>query len=78
MIDNAVAFHNERTRQLDYRTYITDAAKVITENLAGAFGGKAMSIRYAELYTKQSEPKETAGEIIVRLKDEINAMGGDD
>lgn len=77
-MDNAVAFHNERTRLMDYRTYMTDAAKVITENTAGAFGGKAMSIRYAELYKKQTQPEETADEIIVRMKDKINTMGGDD
>lgn len=79
MIDNAVAFHNERRRLLDYRIYMTDAAKVIAENTARAFGGKMLTVRYADLYSKkETEPKETAGEIIVRMKDKINAMGGDD
>ena len=49
---------------------MTDSLKASTENMADAFGGNVMTLRWADIYS----PSETrdADEIINSIKDKIN------
>lgn len=63
-----------------YKTYITDALKIIAENTAKSCpgGGSYLKIRYYDVVNEVSEPEptETGEEIISRMKKKLSEYGG--
>lgn len=59
----------EETR---YRAYVTDALKIIAENIAGIAGGYTMTSRWADNLNKQ-EPAQISGDEIAK---EVMAKAG--
>lgn len=56
-----------------YRIYVTDALKAVVSNTARFAGGVEMKKRYADLISSDKPAaKETAEEIISRLKNKLN------
>lgn len=49
---------------------MTDSLKASTENMADAFGGNVMTLRWTDIYS--TNETRTADEIINSIKDKIN------
>lgn len=63
----------------NYKIYITDALKVISDNISHIFGGNSLSRRYIDFISLQEEiPEESAEEIIDRMKNKLARFGGEE
>lgn len=56
-----------------YRTYTARALKVLTEDIANAFGGKSMAITYEEFINPKPADNRSAEEIIEDIKKKMNS-----
>lgn len=61
---------NSQQKKIAKDIYITDALKVITSNIAGAFGGQIITMRFCDIFSEKKQ--ETAEEIIDRIKGKLN------
>ena len=61
--------------------YITDELKCISDSIAGLFGGKSMSRRFAdildEMSGKQLDETRTADEIISSISDKLERLNNE-
>lgn len=73
----AIEHETQRAKQYAFEVYVTDALKVLTENMAHAFGGNAMSQRLHDMLEQAAKPEDsrTADEIIAEIKEELAKMG---
>lgn len=55
-----------KTADMEYRIYVTDALKIMTENTAKQAGGSLLSVRYVELGKPQDlrTAEEVASDVI--------------
>lgn len=79
MIDHCVGFFQRRQEEKQYRIYITDALKVLTENTAKMFGGATIKMRYAELIDTEPQKEETrtADEVVDSIKEKLEKLKGE-
>lgn len=79
MIDHCVGFFQRRQEEEQYRIYITDALKTLTENTAKMFGGATMKMRYAELIDPEPQKEETrtAEEVVDSIKEKLEKLKGE-
>lgn len=56
-----------------YRRYTARALKVLTEDIANAFGGKSMAITYEEFINPKPADNRSAEEIIEDIKKKMNS-----
>lgn len=73
------AQHQQQMQDEAYRIYTTDTLKYICESVTQRFGGRFMAQRYVD-FTDQRKPEqqESGDEIINRLGEKLDAMGGED
>ena len=78
MIDHCVGFFRRKQEEQQYRIYITDALKAITENTARMYGGATLKIRYADLVDEPEKKEETrtADEVIDHIKKKMEKLTG--
>lgn len=74
VIENYIAFFKKEQQEKLYKSYITDALRLITENTAKAYGGSYMKIRYSEMIVPQKEETRTADEVIWNLKNKLERL----
>lgn len=74
VIEHYIAFFKKEQHERLYKSYVTDALRIITENTAKASGGKYLQARYAELIEPIKEEKRTAEEVITDLKDKLRRL----
>lgn len=55
VIDHCIASLRRRNRELEFRVYVTDALKLISENTAKYVGGSYMPSRFAEKYLPEKK-----------------------
>lgn len=60
-----------------YKTYVTDALRVLTENTAQMSGGKHLSIRYYDVIHPAPDETRTEDEIITSIFSKIVEEGGE-
>lgn len=72
------AQHQQQMQEEAYRIYTTDTLKYICESVTQRLGGRCMAQRYVD-FTDQRKPEqqESGDEIINRLGEKLDAMGGD-
>lgn len=77
MIDYCVSAFSKRQKEKIYKTYLTDALKVIAENTAGGNKRSTMTKRWIDL-VEPPMVKETrsADDIISDFKNRLNKGGG--
>lgn len=56
-----------------YRVYAARALKILTEDMANAFGGKSMAITYEEFINPKHVDNRSAEEIIEDIKKKMNS-----
>ena len=80
MLDYARIQETEWAKEYTYRFYISDALKIIGENLAKAFGGNALNVRLYDLLERNKEPEDTrtGEEIISDLRSKLAEMGANE
>lgn len=80
MLDCARIRDEERSKEYAYRIYVSDALKILGENLAQAFGGNALSVRLYDILEQNTQPEDnrTAEEIIADISGKLSAMGEDE
>lgn len=73
------AQHQQQMQDEAYRIYTTDTLKYICESVTQRLGGRCMAQRYVD-FTDQRKPEqqESGDEIINRLGEKLDAMGGGD
>lgn len=61
VIDHCIVSFRKRHKELQYRSYITDALQIIAENTAHFAGGRTITNRYIDIVTekKDKEPQTT-------------------
>ena len=73
-----VEFCMAELEELSYKTYVTDALKVLIDNVAKIGGGSVLKKRYVETLPKvelqEQDTTEQATEIIERIKKGVNAL----
>lgn len=77
MIDHCVSAFSKKQKEKVYKTYLTDALKVIAENTAGGNQRQTMTKRWIDL-VEPPKIKDTrsADEIISDFKNRLNKGGG--
>lgn len=80
MLDYARIQEDERGKEYTYRVYVSDALKILGENLARAFGGNALNVRLYDLLERNTEPEynRSAEEIIADMRAKLAAMSEDE
>lgn len=73
------AQYEKQMQEETYRIYTTDTLKYICESVTKYLGGRCMAQRYVD-FTDQRKPEqqESGDEIINRLGEKLDAMGGGD
>ena len=73
LIDHCVSFLISQNKEHIYRSYVTEALKIISENTSKFFGGGYLNIRYTDILENINKPKETrtAEEIIENIRDKL-------
>lgn len=67
----------EYKREMEYRFYVTDALKVITENTQKVAGGAAMQKRFADIMSNQvSRKNPTVEKSPEEIIEEVNKRAG--
>lgn len=79
-MDYARIRDEERVKEYTYRLYVSDALKLMGENLAKAFGGEALGVRLYDLLERNTEPEDnrTGEEIIAEMRAKLAAMSEDE
>ena len=67
----AAARHNEYLKEELFRTYVTDALKILTGNTARFAGGDYLKIAYREAIHPKPEETRSADEIIANIKSKL-------
>ncbi len=72
-----IAEHNQA---VTYRFYVTDALKVIVENVHKIGGGSILKVRYSDLITHKEEKDDdrTAEDIITHIKTGLKKLENGD
>ena len=73
VIEHYIAFFQKEQREKAYRIYVTDALKLITENMVKKESAY-LSQRYIEVIEPVKEEKRSASEIIDGLKDKLRRL----
>lgn len=65
--------YKQKSKELLYKIYITDALKLIAENSAKAAGGGYLTRRFSDMIveSKGTQEKRTPDEIIESIKEKI-------
>ena len=74
VIEHYIAFFKKEQHEKAYKSYVTDALRIITENTAKANGGRYLQARYAEMIEPLKEEKRTANEVIIDLKEKLRRL----
>ena len=75
LVDHGIAWIRRDREEKEYRAYMTDCLRVISESAAKFAGGKYMSVRFADRMGWGKKPvvdSRTAEEIIKSIADKIN------
>lgn len=64
----------KKNRETAYRTYLTDALRVIGENTSKYGGGSYLEARWADMALPKKEETRTAGEIIEHMKKRLEEV----
>ena len=67
----------QERRERMFRFYVTDVIKVISESLAGVFGGACVSKRYADILQPTAKDTRTGEEIANDVLSQICFSGGE-
>lgn len=65
MISHCVTSFRKNQKERAFRTYVTDALKVIAENTARYAGGSTMTLRYVDIMEPKKETEEKTTESVV-------------
>lgn len=68
------ALLNQAVKEQAYRTYVTDALKIIGENTAKYAGGSYMKVRYLDIENPKPEETRTPEEVITHMKKKIASI----
>jgi hypothetical protein len=68
IISQCVAFIKKEQEEQIFRSYITDALKILTENTAKMYGGASLTMRYADIIDRKKPDNRTQEDIINGLK----------
>jgi len=73
VLDFCLSECSANNREIAYKTYMTDAVKILTEGYYAAHGGSLTMTRfYDEVYAhKKPEPQKTEAEIIADVKKKL-------
>ena len=76
VIQHCISAFTKEQKETAYRTYVTDALKVIAENTARFNGGMTMNARFAEIIAPPSQEEDsiTAVEIVDNIRKKIRSM----
>lgn len=73
------AHFQQQMQEEAYRIYTTDTLRYICESVTQRLGGKCMAQRYVDFTEpKKPEKQESGEEIINRISEKLDAMGGGD
>lgn len=80
MLDYARILEDERAKEYTYRIYVSDALKILGENLAHAFGGNALNVRLYDILERNKEPEDNRSgeEIIADMRAKLAALSKDE
>lgn len=81
MIEHCISSFLKEQKERAYRTYVTDALMLISENTANISNGKYMSKNFSDIYKKneqgEEDKKPTAEEVKERIKSKFRKKGGE-
>lgn len=63
VIDHCVSLFNKKMKEMQYKVYLTDALKLINDNLVKLVGGDVMRERYYDAIKEDKGPQKTGDEI---------------
>lgn len=66
-----------QNEQSAFRDYMAICAFNVNEIIAKRYGGAYMTTRYRDVIDPPKEDTRTSEEVINRIKEELNALGGD-
>lgn len=80
VIEHCISSFLKLQEERAYRTYVTDALMLISENTANISSGKYMNKHFSEIYENdkqnEEEKKPTAEEVKNRIKSKFRKKGG--
>lgn len=68
------ALLKQEAEDYSYRVYMTDAARLISENTAKYAGGSYQKIRWVDIVNPRPEETRTADEIIEHMKQKLEEV----
>ena len=77
MSEHCISAFLKRQDEKAYKSYITDALKIITENTAKSVGGSMLTMRYCDIIdrSKPQDDEKTADEIIENIRYKLSMLG---
>lgn len=79
VIEHCISSFLKLQEERAYRTYVTDALMLISENTANISNGKYMNKHFSDIYEKgeqKEEKKPTAEEVKEKIKSKFRKKGG--
>ena len=73
VVDNYIAFFTNYQKELQYKNYVADALKYLTENTSKHYGGIYMTTRLADVLEPHVETR-TSEEIITDISNKLRGM----
>lgn len=79
VIEHCISHFLKEQKEQAYRTYVTEALKILTENTAKYSGGKFLSKSFSDVYKKEEkkEKEKTADEVISEIDEMLANLRGE-
>lgn len=79
VIEHCISHFLKLKQEESYRTYITEALRILTENTAKSSGGSYLSKSFSDIYKKpeKEEPEKTQEEIIAEIDEMLAKARGE-
>lgn len=79
VIEHCISHFLETKQEESYRTYVTEALRILTENTAKSPGGSYLSKSFSDIYKKaeNEEPEKTEEEIISEIDEMLAKARGE-